>query len=287
MKTFVSSLVLALALASNACADSIRIATYNLNWGNRRGDQVLDAITKAAPDVICFQETTVQSERFLRNRLATTYPHFHSIGHNGRYVAERFAVASKVELAELEFAPPTAGLFGFYSATVNFSGTRIRLINVHLTPFQFQRGGGIHDAMTALSTTEDKHAVEMNAIVDAIDFQRPTIVVGDFNSISTFHAPKRLAELGLIDAYASIHDDADAHPTWHWPTQPLPLALRIDYIFHTPHFTATDAMIIRRNGSDHSWVVATLKFGSPPDAPESSNEGVSTMKNRPHRLGDR
>tara|TARA_R110002073_G_scaffold11898_9_gene53641 strand:- start:2875 stop:3738 length:864 start_codon:yes stop_codon:yes gene_type:complete len=287
MKTFASSLVLALVLASHACADSIRVATYNLNWGNRRGDQVLDAIATAAPDVICFQETTVHSERFLSKRLAATYPHFHSIGHNGRYAAERFAIASKVELADLKFAPPNAGLFGFYSATVNFSGTRIRLINVHLTPIQFQRGGGIHDAMTALSSTEDKHAVEMNAIVDAIDCQRPAIVVGDFNSISTFHAPKRLVELGLIDAYASIHDDADADPTWHWPTRPLPLALRIDYIFHTPLFTTTDAETIRRDGSDHSLVVATLKFVPPSDATDSSSEGVSTMKNRSHRQGDR
>ncbi|MCO8120107.1 endonuclease/exonuclease/phosphatase family protein [Stieleria sp. TO1_6] len=263
MKTLASMLIVALALASNACAESIRVATYNLNWGNRRGDQVLDAIKTAAPDVICLQETTLQSERFLRERLADTHPHFHAIGHNGRYAGERFAVASKIELSDLTFAPPTAGLFGFYSARVNFAGTRIHIVNVHLTPFQIKRGGGIRDAMTALSTTEDKHAIEIDAIIDAIDCQRPTIVAGDFNSISSFQAPIRLVGLGLIDAYASIHDDADAHPTWNWPTRPLPLVLRIDYIFHTPHFTTTESEIIRRDGSDHSLVVAVLKCGEP------------------------
>ncbi|MDM4019533.1 endonuclease/exonuclease/phosphatase family protein, partial [Roseiconus lacunae] len=269
MKKLASLLIFALTLATNASADSIRIATYNLNWGNRRSDQVLNALETAAPDVICFQETTVQSERFLRDRLAETHPHFHSAGHNGRYAGERFAFASKIKLTDLEFVPPTAGLFGFYSATLKRFDTSVRIINVHLTPFQMKRGGGVRDAMTALSSTEDKHAIEIDAIVDAIDCQRPTIVVGDFNSISTFRAPKRLAELGLIDAYASVHDDADSHPTWNWPTRPLPLALRIDHIFHTQHFTTTDAEIVRRVGSDHFLVVATLEFGEPDDTRES------------------
>ncbi|QDV87858.1 endonuclease/exonuclease/phosphatase family protein [Planctomycetes bacterium TBK1r] len=274
MKTLASLLIVALTLASNASADSIRVATYNLNWGNRRGDQVLDAIGAANPDLICFQETTVPSERFLRERLAKTYPYFHATGHDGRYAGERFAFASKIELTDVTFVPPTAGLFGFYSANLNLSGTHVRIVNVHLTPLQIKRGGGIRDAMAALSTTEDKHAIEIDAIVDAIDCQRPTIVVGDFNSISSFRAPRRLAGLGLIDAYASVHDDADTHPTWSWPTRPLPLALRIDYIFHTQHFTTMESEIVRRDGSDHSLVVAVLKCGEPSDARETSAQSI-------------
>jgi hypothetical protein len=64
-------------------------------------------------------------------------------------------------------------------------------------------------------------------------------VLGDFNSITTYSAPERLVELGMIDAFASIYDDADADPTWSWPTRPIPVSIRIHYIFHTPHFTTT------------------------------------------------
>ena len=269
MKTLAPLLIVVLTFASHACADSIRIATYNLNWGNRRGDKVLDAITTADPDLICFQETTVQSEQFLRQRLATTHPHFHSIGHEGRYAGERFAFASKIQLTDLSFTPPTDGLFGFYSAKLNFAGDTVHVVNVHLTPFQMDRGSGIRDAIDALSTAEQKHDIEIAAIASAIDCNRPTIVVGDFNSISTFKAPQRLVALGMIDAYASVHDDADSQPTWSWPTRPLPLTLRIDYIFHTPHFTTTESEIVRREGSDHSLVIAVLKRGEPGDAPES------------------
>jgi endonuclease/exonuclease/phosphatase (EEP) superfamily protein YafD len=267
MKTLAIFLVVAAGLASDVCAESLRVATYNLNWANRRGDKVLDAIDKAAPDLVCFQETTVQSERFLQKHLAETHPYFHAVGHDGRYAGERFAFASKTELTDLAFVSPTAGLFGFYSAKVEFAGEKVHVVNVHLTPFQIKPGGGIFDAMAALRTTEDKHKIEIDAVVSAIDCRNPTIVLGDFNSISSFIAPQRLVGLELIDAYAQIHDDADAHPTWTWPTRPLPLALRIDYIFHTRHFMTSESEIVRRDGSDHFLVYAALTRAELSDAP--------------------
>jgi endonuclease/exonuclease/phosphatase family metal-dependent hydrolase len=268
IKTLIFLLIIVFLHTTDACGQSIRIATYNLNWANHRGDQVLDAIGTADPDLICFQETTVQSEAFLRSRLSKTHPHFHAVGHQGQYAAERFALASKIELAELSFVPPAAGLFGFYSAKLQFAGEVIHVVNVHLAPVLLGRGSGIRDAMAALSSTEEIHRAEIAAIAEVIDPQRPTIIAGDFNSLSTFNAPRKLVELGFVDAYASVHEDADNHATWHWPTRQLPLALRIDYIFHTRHFVTSEATIIRREGSDHTLVVAELKLARLPLEPE-------------------
>lgn len=251
--TFVACL-----LASSVSADSLCVATYNVNYANRRGDQVLDAISKAKADLICFQETTVQSEMFLKEKLADTHPHFYSVGHNGHYLAERFAFASKTELTDIQFTAPEAGLFGFYKADLVFNNEQIQIVNVHLTPFQFKRGAGAYDALAALAGTEKNHADEIDVIVKAIDFDRPAIVLGDFNSISTMVAPQRLLKLGMIDAFAILHEDADRHPTWRWPTRPIPLTFRIDYIFHSEHFTATESQILRREGSDHSMLYAVL-----------------------------
>ena len=278
MKTPIFLLIVACLHLPDACGESIRVATYNLNWANRRGDEVLNAISIVRPDLICFQETTVQSEQFLRDRLSETHPHFYAVGHEGRYAAERFAFASRTELSELLFIPPEAGLFGFYCAKLQVAGKVIHVINVHLSPFQIRRGGGIADAMAALSTTEETHAIEIASIVEAIDPQRPTIVVGDFNSMSIFNAPKKLVELGFVDAFASVHEDADDHATWHWPTRPLPLALRIDYIFHTRHFVTTEATVVRREGSDHSLLVAELKFADQSHATEPAVGPASSGK---------
>ncbi len=60
-------------------AQNFRIATYNVNFANTRGDQVLDAIAEAAPNVLCLQETTLQSEEWLRKQLASANkPAFHN-----------------------------------------------------------------------------------------------------------------------------------------------------------------------------------------------------------------
>ncbi len=268
MKSLATLLVVAFLVASPAHGQSVRVATYNLNWGNRSGDQVLDAITTAKADILCLQETTVQSEPFLNRHLADRYPEFHSVGHNGQYAAERFVIASTIRLRDLAFHPPGRGLFGFYTALFRIGNRDVRLVNVHLTPLQVRSGGGFRDAMKALSTTEDVHAAEIEAIVKTVNANQPTIVLGDFNSVSTFKAPKRLVQLGFVDSFASVTADADTHPTWYWPTRPLPLSLRIDYIFHSGHFQTTKSEIIRRDGSDHYMLVSELKLGEPIRAPE-------------------
>lgn len=126
-----------------------------------------------------------------------------------------------------------------------------------------ERGGGIAAAMAALSRTEEVHSKEIAVISSAIDTSQPTIVVGDFNSPSQFNAPKRLRKIGMVDSFASVKADAETHPTWQWPTKPLPLALRIDYIFCTPHFRTVESKVIRREGSDHYLVVSELTRSEP------------------------
>ena len=147
-------LVVACLLTAIPNGQTFRVATYNLNFANQRGDQVIDAISVAKPDLICFQETTLESERFLRQQLAVTHPYFHSVGHEGRFAAERFSFASKNELAELHYFPPKAGLFGFYSTKLRFGSDTLHVVNVHLAPLQVARTAGFLQSLSALSTTE-------------------------------------------------------------------------------------------------------------------------------------
>ncbi len=282
----IGAMGLVFILCFGAQAQSLCVATYNLNYGNRRGDQVLDAISKASPDLICFQESTTQSEQFLRDRLAKTYPFFHSVGHEGKYYAERFAFASKTTLTDVEFVPPTQGLFGFYLATLEVGrdarvpssevgrdtgvpSQKIQIVNVHLTPFHGNLKDGVLGATSALASTERTHAVEIDAILKRVDEKRPTIILGDFNSLSSFVAPKRLKELGFKDAFAELNSKPDSHPTWTWPTKPIPISLRIDYIFHTDHFIAKKSEVVRREGSDHFLLFAELDLENKEDNKEA------------------
>ncbi len=253
---------LTLLLTSSLGAESISIATYNLNYANRRGDLILDAIAASAADVICFQESTIESEAFLSKRLASSHPHFYSTGHQGRYSAERFAFASKFKLTDIVFTPPDSGLFGFLAATIDFGGRPVRIVNVHLSPIQIRQGARIPEVLASLSKSEEKRALEIESIIERIDLKSATIVLGDFNSISTFVAPKRLRDLGMVDAFAAVNESPDNIPTWRWPTRPIPIEFRIDYIFHSTHFTTTKSGIVWREGSDHALVFATLQLNN-------------------------
>jgi hypothetical protein len=55
---------------------------------------------------------------------------------------------------------------------------------------------------------------ENEMIFPAIDRDNPTIIAGDFTSLSEFTAPKTLRQLGLVDTFAAVNADADKHPTW-------------------------------------------------------------------------
>ena len=258
----VTVLMLLSVLASSAVAEDtgavLRVATYNINWGNVRLPQVGEAIATSKADVVFLQETTAQSERFLRAKFRRQYAHMHFVGHQGRWAAERFGFLSKYPLTDLRFDPPRHGLFGSYHATCAFGDKRIQVVNVHLTPFVVRRGGGLGDLFKLLAKTEQTHAAEMRHATRRLDASLPTIVAGDFNSLSSFAAPKHLEELKFIDSLASVVKEADKSTTWRWPTRPVPLRLRIDYIFHSPHFKTQTAKVVDVTGSDHHLVVCEL-----------------------------
>jgi len=106
--------ILILAIPADvASAQTLRVATYNLNYANQSGDAVLNAIAEADADILCLQETTPNSEWFLRKKLAAMYPEFYAVGHKGKHFAERFVIASKLKPRDLVFVLPRAGQFGF------------------------------------------------------------------------------------------------------------------------------------------------------------------------------
>lgn len=247
------------------CAgETFRIATFNINYGNVNLNDIVRTIRKANADVICLQETTNafrnDSETRLKREFLKTHPYIYFVGHNGRYAAERFGFVSKYPLADKRFVPPVHGLFGTCFATVILPDGNVRLANVHLSPFQVARGSNAVRAFKAISAVESRHKLEIEAIARNVNAKVPTIVCGDFNSLSTFVAPRTLSGLGLQDSFASVTETADSHPTWRWPIKGMPVQFRIDYIFHSSHFETAKSEVLPTVGSDHSLLVSEMKL---------------------------
>jgi endonuclease/exonuclease/phosphatase (EEP) superfamily protein YafD len=87
-----------------------------------------------------------------------------------------------------------------------------------------------------------------------------TIIAGDFNSIATFAAPQTLLKNGFVDSFAECNKNPESLPTWHWPMKNGELSLRVDYIFHSKDFQATETGVIKSDASDHSLIFSRLKW---------------------------
>ncbi len=242
---------------------ALRVATYNVNWGNVGLEKVAEAIATAQADVVLLQETNAQSEKFLSTRFKDTYAHRRFAGYRGKFAAERFGYLSKFPLRDVRFYRPTHGGFGSYFARCQVGDRDVQLANLHLMPFIPRRDEGIAGLLQGVTNIEEIHAGEVTEIGKRLDLERPTIVAGDLNSLSTFTAPAHLRQLGLIDSLASIDTLADARVTWNWPTRPVPLRMRIDYIFHSPHFRTIRCKVVDVTGSDHHLVVSELAWSEP------------------------
>ena len=144
----------------------------------------------------------------------------------------------------------------------------VRVISVHLAPVQFPREGGVLGTLSALQAVEETHRAEIEFLLECLPKDIPVVIVGDFNSISTFAAPTALIGHGLVDSFAAVNQDADTCPTWHWPLKYGEVSLRIDYVFHSQDFRTTASRVIRSNASDHYLLVSELDWsGAMPETP--------------------
>lgn len=256
--------VLAIANFAHAsiavAADNFRAATFNINWGNIDLPEIERVIKAANADIVCLQETTPVAERFLRRKLLSTYSHMYFKGFRGKFAAERFGFLSKTPLNAIQYEPPSKGLFGTYFATVTHHNRDIRIVNVHLNPFLIPKGSGFRQAFHAISKVEDIHKREIAAICAKFDPSQPTLVCGDFNSLSMLSAPTHLKSLGLTDSFESVTRTADSNPTWQWPVGRTHLRFRIDYVFHSNHFKTKASKILKTKASDHFLVMSELKL---------------------------
>ncbi len=260
MRSILSLLMICVTACATSpiAADNLRVATFNINWGNVNLPDIARAIREADADLICIQESNAKSEQFLKQKFHKAFPHIVFAGYQGKYAAERFGFLSTLPLSDLKYIPPTHGLFGSYLATVWYGEFRISVINVHLSPFVVPRGANFGQAWQAVSAVEAVHQNEIRMVGTHVVPECPTLVCGDLNSLSTFAAPLHLSSLGLIDSFAAVTEAADTHPTWRWPLGRLHIQFRIDYIFHSTHFRTVSSRTISTTGSDHLLVVSEV-----------------------------
>jgi len=254
------------AVPAPADKATLTVATFNINFGNPDLPGVVAAIRKSGADIVALQETNAASERFLRRQLGKEYPFMQFRPPKGKYLASGFGFLSKFRLEDRKFLKAKHGLFGTCICRVRVGGRSVQIASVHLSPLGALREGGLAAALGKLAEIEAIHKKEILQILESVDAAGPALILGDFNSLSAFVAPRMLTDKGFSDSFAAVTKEPEEHPTWRWKVGDKEMAYRLDYIFHRGGLATRESSVVRTEASDHSLLVSRLSIEPEPKA---------------------
>ena len=263
----------ALLVSGVACASlsaagrdqSLRVMSYNIQYGNEGIDSVIAVINAEKPDIVGLQELDVhwdarsrfvnQAEllakgtgmhyRFARiyqipNADASKPPREFGVGLLSRYPITSFRNHIITRLSTQEENPVPKPLPGFLEAILDVNGTKVRILDVHL---DFRRDPAVRRQQVA-----DMLAAMGETVM-------PTLMFGDMNARPD--APE------LEPLFQKLHD------SWNYTQGPgltgpaRNPAGKIDYVLMSDEFKVSKAWVPRVYASDHFPVVVDLVLSKP------------------------
>lgn len=229
---------------------TLRVLTFNVNFGNGQHPANLDVIEEADADLVLLQETTDAIEDAMRHRLSDRYPHmlFRACCRAGG-----LGILSKGPLLDEDYLEPTIGWFPAWRVVVQTPIGPVQALDVHLRPPMSDDGSWI----AGYFSTRDDRRAEIEDLFAHLDPNVPTLVAGDFNENRKGQAIAFLAEQGLVSALPQIDPRAK---TWHWNLKVGSLRGQLDHVVYaTEDFGLVDARVLGGGESDHFAVLVELQ----------------------------
>ncbi len=236
-------------------ADTIRIASWNINSVRARIGIVEQFLREEAPDILCLQETKAADAAFpIGDFERMGYPH---IRLHGQRMHHGVAIVSRMPLIAEE-----AGAWR-HDWQDNGEARHIGVAlpcGFHLENVYVPAGGDIPDAALNPKFGQKLAFLDrMTAWSRTLD--RPTLLVGDFNVAPlpsdvwnhkallgvVSHTP---IEVAALDALREAHDWVDLGRHFH----PAPTRLHTWWSYRSPDWTAND----RGRRLDHMWASPAL-----------------------------
>lgn len=231
----------------------LRIATYNVNWGEDRWkihnrQSTLQAIQRLHADILLLQEITPRWQHEINQAIKHQY-HYRYYRHykNGGGLA----VLSKYPVQHVKFIPPYEEWHPNWIFYIRTPLGKIQFMNVHLTP-PIDANYGLGFLFSAVFKAPAKRLREIKYLYQQLNHHMLTILAGDFNESDQGSTLQFLRDNGFYDAIL-LHKKRPM--TWHWPTFLLTLHQRYDRIFYTPPLHAVQVQVLHEGDSDHYPVV--------------------------------
>ena len=223
---------------------SLRIASYNVNFGVAGDPLGPIAVAQAHADIIVLQESNdVWADTFAR-----AFPNTHTkfAPPDSDFAAGGMGVISKYPIVSVTTLPHVkdGGLFYAWKIVVDVDGTQVQILNVHLRPPMSDGGSWVVGYFTTREVREHELAWHMAQL----DPTLPTLIAGDFNEEGDGLAVGYAVGRGYTDAIAQF---AGTRRTWEWPLNGVTLRFQLDHILYDGHFEPIAAGIVDAGRSDH------------------------------------
>jgi endonuclease/exonuclease/phosphatase (EEP) superfamily protein YafD len=231
---------------------SLRVMTYNVNFGIAGDGPTLAAIETGQADVVFLQEINKPWEASLRARFGAAYPHAIFYPRGG---AGGIAVMSRLPIRAQQLIPraPEDGWFPALRLVLDSPLGALQVLVVHLRPPVSDGGSFVSGHFTAPAI----HEKEIALFCQSLDRHLPTMVVGDFNEEEDGRAVTYLAGHPWKMASA-LPEFAPDRPTWRWPTTFHTFERRLDHIIYDGNLEPLSVEVLDAGRSDHFPVVGVF-----------------------------
>jgi endonuclease/exonuclease/phosphatase (EEP) superfamily protein YafD len=227
---------------------SLRVVTYNLNYGLAEDPLTLFALARHEADVVFLQETNEAWREKIEGRLSEVYPYraFHDAG-----AAGGMAILAKAPIRNVEILPPESW-FAAMHAVVETPLGPIEVLNVHLRPPLSESGSVISGYFSTPAVRER----EIRTFLASLAGDHPLLIAGDFNEGPGGRALEVLEARGLRSVLPELSPDAT---TWRWNTSVGEITSTLDHVVHDERLVALDARAFVEGRSDHLPVMVTFE----------------------------
>jgi endonuclease/exonuclease/phosphatase family metal-dependent hydrolase len=241
---------------------SLRVMTYNVNFGIVGDGPTQEAIAAGNADVVFLQETNTGWERALRATFGASHPH---MAFHRRAAAGGIGLMSRLPIRAQRLLPTEGdGWFPALLAVLDSPLGPVQALVVHLRPPVSDGGSFVAGYFTAPAI----HEKEIEHFCKSLDRSLPTLVVGDFNEEEDGRAIAYLARGGCgggeWQMKSALQEFVPDRPTWRWDTTFHTFERRLDHIVYDARLEPLSVDVMEAGRSDHLPVVGVFVLARTP-----------------------
>jgi endonuclease/exonuclease/phosphatase (EEP) superfamily protein YafD len=223
----------------------LRVMTFNTANDFVEPMHLIAMLRDHQADIISLVELSQRNAEALKDNLHAEYPHRVLFGKafDGKGLLSRHPIEHH-EMFTLLTARP------YIEARLNVGGQAVTTFVVHAPAPNYRQ----LEVRSAYCEPEIKLLIQRGRL------HEPTLYMGDFNFVAQSATHRLMSAAGLTDTFRAAGRGLGlTFPTrFQYAPIPLPLMLRIDYIWATGHFKPLSSQVGASFGSDHLPVISEL-----------------------------